>query len=175
MAQGASRMGGASVRTVRDVSAGGVVVRQGPQGREVALVGRGKPVRWGLPKGGIEQGETIDRAAVREAQEETGLHVRLIAPVGDIQYWFATRGTRHHKTVHFFLMEAVGGDVKDHDWENDEAAWFPIGEALTAMAFPNEVEIVRRAQEVWPTTRHGEGAEDPDAPPRVDGPTGLHL
>src|SRR5262249_11270818 len=39
-------------RTVRDVSAGGVVVRGGPAGPEVALVGRGKPLRWGLPKGG---------------------------------------------------------------------------------------------------------------------------
>jgi 8-oxo-dGTP pyrophosphatase MutT (NUDIX family) len=137
------------VRTVRDVSAGGVVVRQGRQGREVALVGRGRPVRWGLPKGGLERGETIDRAAVREAQEETGLLVRLIAPVGDIQYWFATRGMRHNKTVHFFLMEAVGGNLQDHDWENDEAAWFPADAAPTTMAFPNEADIVRRALALW--------------------------
>ena len=138
-------MRGARVRTVRDVSAGGVIVRAGPRGYEVALVGRGHPVRWGLPKGGLERGETVDRAAVREAQEETGLRVRLIAPLGDIEYWFGTRGVRHHKTVHFFLMEALGGDVKDHDWENDEAAWFPADQALAVMAFPNEAAIVRRA------------------------------
>ena len=169
------RRGDRGVRTVRDVSAGGVIVRQSAQGLEVALVGRGRPLRWGLPKGGLELGETVERAAVREAQEETGLRVHLLQPLGDIQYWFATRAVRHHKTVHYFLMQAVGGDLKDHDWENDEAAWFPISEALTAMAFPNEVQIVRRAQEVWPTARHVEGAEDRDAPPRVDGPTGLHL
>jgi 8-oxo-dGTP pyrophosphatase MutT (NUDIX family) len=134
---------------VRDVSAGGVVVRAGSAGPEVALVGRGKPLRWGLPKGGIEAGETIDHAALREAREETGLEVRLLAPVGDIQYWFATRAVRHHKTVHFFLMEATGGDVQNHDWENDEAAWFPIAEALNVMAFPNEIAMVRRAWDVW--------------------------
>ena len=137
------------MRTVHDVSAGGVIVRRGPGGCEVALVGRGRPVRWGLPKGGLEPGETIDRAAVREAQEETGLQVRLLAPLSDIQYWFATRGVRHHKTVHFFLMEAVGGDVRDHDWENDEAAWFPCEEGLAVMAFPNEVEMVQRALAAW--------------------------
>ncbi len=137
------------MRTVRDVSAGGVVVRRTDGGVEVALVGRGQPLRWGLPKGGVERGETIDHAAIREAQEETGLRVRLIAPVGDIQYWFATRGVRHHKTVHFFLMEATGGDVHNHDWENDEAAWFPIAEALNVMAFPNEIAMVRRAWDVW--------------------------
>jgi 8-oxo-dGTP pyrophosphatase MutT (NUDIX family) len=136
-------------RTVHDVSAGGVIVRGSPEGPEVALVGRGKPLRWGLPKGGLEAGETIDGAAVREAREETGLEVRMLAPIGDIQYWFATRAVRHHKTVHFFLMEAVGGNVADHDWENDEAAWFPIAEALTLMAFPNEIAMVRRGWEVW--------------------------
>jgi 8-oxo-dGTP pyrophosphatase MutT (NUDIX family) len=139
------------VRTVQDVSAGGVVVREGTNGPDVALVGRGKPLRWGLPKGGIEAGETIDTAALREAREETGLEVRLLAPIGDIQYWFATRSVRHHKTVHFFLMEAIGGDVQNHDWENDEAAWFPIAEALTVMAFPNEIAMVRRAWDVWRT------------------------
>ena len=134
---------------IRDVSAGGVIVRRGAGGCEVALVGRGTPIRWGLPKGGLEAGETLDRAAVREAQEETGLRVRLLGPLGDIHYWFATRGVRHQKTVHFYLMEAVGGDVSDHDWENDEARWFPIDEGLAAMAFPNEIAIVRRAREAW--------------------------
>jgi 8-oxo-dGTP pyrophosphatase MutT (NUDIX family) len=134
---------------VQDVSAGGVVVREGRDGLDVALVGRGRPLRWGLPKGGIEPGETIDTAALREAREETGLEVRLLAPIGDIQYWFATRSVRHHKTVHFFLMEAIGGDIRNHDWENDEAAWFSIAEALKVMAFPNEIAIVRRAWDVW--------------------------
>jgi 8-oxo-dGTP pyrophosphatase MutT (NUDIX family) len=69
-----------AVRTVRDVSAGGVVLREADSHLEVALVGRGQPLRWGLPKGGLQAGETIDRAAVREVQEETGLRVELAAP-----------------------------------------------------------------------------------------------
>ncbi len=152
------------MRTVHDVSAGGVIVRQGPAGWEVALVGRAAPLRWGLPKGGLERGETIDRAAVREAQEETGLRVRLVAPVGDIQYWFATRGLRHHKTVHFFLMEATGGDVRDHDWENDEAAWFPADQALAVMAFPNEAAMVRRALDQLARRQARDAASPPAAP-----------
>jgi len=150
-------------RVVRDVSAGGVIVRRGPRGCEVALVGRGEPPRWGLPKGTVEAGETLEHAAVREAQEETGLRVRLLRQLGDIQYWFVLRGVRHHKTVHFFLMEAVGGDIEHHDWENDVAAWFPIDEALAVMAFPNEVEIVRRAREACAPA--GSPASDSSAAP----------
>jgi 8-oxo-dGTP pyrophosphatase MutT (NUDIX family) len=142
------------MRTVRDVSAGGVVLRERDGRVEVALVGRGQPLRWGLPKGGLQARETLDRAAVREVQEETGLQVELLAPIGDIVYWFNTRGARHHKTVHYFLMRAVGGDVRDHDWENDEAAWFPVDEALRIMVFPNEVEIVRRALALWQQRPH---------------------
>src|SRR5262249_41200597 len=37
---------GATVRTVRDISAGGVILRDGADGCEVALVGRGRPIRW---------------------------------------------------------------------------------------------------------------------------------
>ena len=105
-------------------------------------MGRGKPLRWGLPKGGIEAGETIDRAALREAREETGLEVRLLAPVGDIQYWFATRAVRHHKTVHFFLMEATGGDLSDHDAEVEEVRWFEQAAAAGVLTFPNERRLL---------------------------------
>jgi hypothetical protein len=63
--------------------------------------------------------------------------------------------------VHFFLMEAIGGDLKDHDWENDEAAWFPADQVLAAMAFPNEAQIVRRALQAWSDR---DSALGPDAP-----------
>jgi hypothetical protein len=54
-------------------------------------------------------------------------------------------------------MEAVGGDLADHDWENDEAAWFPADAAPAAMAFPNEAEIVRRALALLPPRQQPHG------------------
>ena len=67
------------------------------------------------------------------------------SPLHDIQYWFVLHGVRHFKTVHFYLMEAVGGDTSLHDHEYDEAAWFPIGEAERRLSFANERLVVTKA------------------------------
>jgi 8-oxo-dGTP pyrophosphatase MutT (NUDIX family) len=115
-----------------------------------------------LPKGTPTRGESLEQTAVREVSEETGIQVRLIRPLHDIQYWFVLHGVRHYKTVHFYLMEAVGGDTSLHDHEYDVAAWFPIAEAERRLAFANERMVVARAM----TELEGlaEAAEVADAP-----------
>ena len=79
---------------------------------EVALVGRIRPRRWALPKGTPEVGETLEGTAVREVGEETGLLVQIEQPLDEIHYWFVWGGVRHSKTVHFYLMQMVGGDPR---------------------------------------------------------------
>ena len=133
------------MKTVRDVSAGGVIYRQHDGRLEVALVGKLSPRRWSLPKGGLQRGETLEQAAVREVTEETGLQARLVCPLGEIEYWFRWAGRRHFKTVHFYLMEAIGGDVSQHDHEYDLVEWFSLEDARRQMSYPSEVGIVERA------------------------------
>ena len=58
-----------------------------------------------------DPGETSEQTALREVAEETGLEVRITGPLDSIEYWFVQSGTRIHKTVHYFLMEPVGGDL----------------------------------------------------------------
>lgn len=133
------------MRTVRDVSAGGVITRRDGEGLQVVLVGRARPKRWNIPKGTPLPGETLEQTALREVREETGLFVRILERLGDITYWFSSRGIRHHKTVHFYLLEAVGGSVNEHDWEHDFVAWMDETAALRCMSFPSEMTIVERA------------------------------
>ena len=134
-----------SIRIVRDFSAGGVIYRHHQDGIDIALVRQRAPERWQLPKGTPKRAESREQAAVREAQEATGLIVRLVCPLGDIQYWFAVGGQRHYKTVAFYLMEAIGGDTSLHDAEYEEASWFVLADALERLAFANEVEILQTA------------------------------
>ena len=131
----------------RLVSAGGVVVRNGPGGVEVVLCGRREPERWSLPKGTPDVGESLEETAIREVQEETGLKVAIEAPLGSITYWFVRPEDRCrcHKTVHFYLMAPQGGALDRHDPEFDVVRWFPTEEALRVITYPNEVKVVEKA------------------------------
>ena len=100
---------------------------------------------WTLPKGTPNDGETSDQTALREVAEETGLVVRITAPVGAIEYFFTEAGQRVHKTVHYFLMEAVGGSLDAHDHEFDDVRWLALDEARTLMTFETERQIVEDA------------------------------
>jgi len=132
--------------TREQTSAGGVVVRH-HDGLQVCLINPAGRRVWGLPKGGVEPGETFGQTAVREVREETGIEASLEGELGTIDYWFYSREsrTRIHKTVHYFLMRADGGDVSDHDHEVSEARWLSVSDALDLMSYPNEREMVRKA------------------------------
>lgn len=127
------------------MAAGGVVVRQGERGLEVVLAGRRSDDTWVFPKGTPDRGESVEEAALREVREESGLEVKLLAPLGSIEYWFALPGQRIHKEVHFYLMEPTGGDVSLHDHEYDEVRWFPVEEARERLSFETYREILDRA------------------------------
>lgn len=126
------------------VSAGGVVYRHSDSGLDVVLCGRQSPVIWALPKGTPDCGETRKETALREVNEETGLKVQAETFLDTIDYWFVrfSDGNWCHKTVHYYLMTSMGGDLSQHDDEFDEVKWFPAHYALKAMTYENEAKIV---------------------------------
>ncbi|MSQ12292.1 MAG: NUDIX domain-containing protein [Dehalococcoidia bacterium] len=134
-------------RTERHVSAGGVVYRCIEDGLEIALCGRTRPKLWALPKGTPIAGETLEDTAHREVEEETGLKVVLEEPVEVVSYWFirAADGVRCDKTVHFYLMRAVGGSLEQHDPEFELVQWFPATEAVRLLTHVNEAKVAEKA------------------------------
>lgn len=125
------------------VAAGGVVIRRGEHGPEVVLAGR--EGMWVLPKGTPDADERIEDTATREVREETGLDVRIVRPIGQMEYWFALPRKRVHKVVHFYLMEALGGDTSRHDHEYDEVRWVPVDDARRMLSFETYREMLDRA------------------------------
>ena len=161
----------AKTRVETLVSAGGVVYRQREGRLETVLCGhwitsntghggsgqgdsngevRTEDVRWSLAKGTPDAGETMKETALREVREETGLEVEMLEQISSITYRFADRenAVRYHKTVHFYLMAPVGGDVSLHDPEFDIVRWFPMDEALKILIYPNETAVMRQANEL---------------------------
>ena len=140
------------METERQISAGGVVFRKRGRVIEVALISTKGGKVWGLPKGGVEEGENLARTAHREVKEETGLDGRILKNLGHIEYFFTFKDEegegvkRYFKIVYFFLMEYAGGDVFEHDKEVVDCKWFPIDEALKLMRYEDEREIIKKAK-----------------------------
>jgi NUDIX domain. len=85
---------------------------------------------------------------VREVEEETGIIGRVVAPLGTIDFWFVAEDRRVHKTVHHFLLRALGGELCDDDVEVAEVAWVPLGELESRLAYADERRLIRRATEL---------------------------
>jgi 8-oxo-dGTP diphosphatase len=142
------------IKSVREVSAGGVIWRRVGRRVEVVLVRPAGKSTWVLPKGGIEKGENFAQAAGRECREETGLEVTIGASLGAVAYVYSRRKKssgrllRVFKRVHFFLAEPVGGDPADHDDEIDEVAWVASNEALQRASHRTERDTISRALEL---------------------------
>ncbi len=141
----------ARLRTATATSAGGIVVRY-EAGRPHLVVGSRRRERdgrtWTLPKGTPKRDESTEETALREVTEETGLQVRITGPLDSIQYVFVQSGRRIHKTVHYFLMEPIGGDLSRHDHEFDQVKWVGFDEAAHVLTFETERALVARAADV---------------------------
>lgn len=76
---------------------------------------------WGVPKGHIDEGESIEDCARREVYEETGLTVELEDRLPDV----STKFKNEHKTVVTFLARQVCDKAPfANDGENVDVRWF---------------------------------------------------
>jgi 8-oxo-dGTP diphosphatase len=138
------------VTTMDQISAGGVAFRRSDSKPEIAIVSVKPKLRWQLPKGIVDPGESPQVAAVREVREEAGVETELIRLIETIEYWYRSakngKPVRYHKFVHFYLMEYKSGDVSQHDHEVEEARWVSFEEALELLDFKSEREVAEKAR-----------------------------
>jgi 8-oxo-dGTP diphosphatase len=112
-----------------------------PGDRVVLVARRFPPLGWALPGGFVEEGETVEAAAVREAAEETGLAVTLTDLVG--VYSDPRRDARKHTMSTVFLGRAAGEPRGGDDAA--EARAFGWGELPAPLCF-DHAEILADAR-----------------------------
>ena len=142
----------AKIETRDQISSGGVAFRWQDSNPEIVIVSVKPSLRWQLPKGIVDPGESPDVTAVREVREEAGIETDLISLIETIEYWYRStkygKPVRFHKFVHFYLLSYRSGDVTDHDHEVEEARWVSLDDAIKMLAFKSEREVVEKAREM---------------------------
>jgi 8-oxo-dGTP pyrophosphatase MutT (NUDIX family) len=155
-------------KTVREISAGGVVLRR-MQGRwHVAIIepntinadkvtrrasARPNGTVFALPKGAVDPGETPEETAAREIREETGLEVDLVRKLTDIKYFYVRSwGGRERvfKIVSFYLFRYASGRLglisPEMRVEVRRALWIPLEKAHEKLTYKGERQVVTLAQ-----------------------------
>jgi len=151
---------------VREISAGGVVVRcvagawnfaaiQPRRELLSAAPGAKKKSPGGLlalPKGLVDPGEKPDQTALREVHEETGVTASLVTKLRDVKYFYVRSwGDRERvfKIVSFYLLRYESGQIDDISREMrvevESAVWVPLEEAPIRLSYKSEREVVRQA------------------------------
>ena len=98
-----------------------------------------------LPKGHPDGPESAQEAALREVREEAGVEAEVVESLGQVRYWYQRGGRRISKSVEFFLLRYLSGDVADHDHEVEDARWVPAAQAAKTLTYDGERDMVRRA------------------------------
>ena len=101
---------------------------------------------WRTPGGGIHAGEDFTSGAVREALEETGLHVELRRYLVDARALFTNAGRELHWRTHVFLAETTDTDITVGDpGEIAEARWGTVDE----LAGPIRERLLANGHAFW--------------------------
>jgi 8-oxo-dGTP pyrophosphatase MutT (NUDIX family) len=153
---------------VREISAGGVVVRRSAEGWEMAAIEpekeapkavstakkRSQKVLLALPKGLVDPGEKPEQTAIREVREGTGLIATPISKLTDIKYVYVRSWgdkQRVFKIVSFYLLKYQSGIIDEIDFamrvEVKRALWIPLEDAALKLAYRGERDVIRQAQE----------------------------
>jgi 8-oxo-dGTP pyrophosphatase MutT (NUDIX family) len=133
-------------RIKQRVSAGGIVVRVQDGQALVALTREGDWPLYVLPKGGVEDGETLEQAARREIEEEAGLsELDLVSYLGTRERLNYNRS--RWMTVHYFLFRTRQERGSPTDPKHHVGvSWF-APDALPSMLWPEQQALIEELAE----------------------------
>lgn len=119
------------------------------RGTEVLIIHRMRYDDWTLPKGKLEVAESLPACAVREVREETGVTIRLSAPLDSISYEAGNAGL---KKVGYWGGVVLDSVTRAPDAEVDVVSWLPVRAALGKLTHSHDHFLVQQHLAQPPTT-----------------------
>ena len=92
---------------------------------------------WCLPSGGVEDGESVAQAALRETKEETGVDVELKSLVGI----YSRLGALPDTHAVLFSARPVGGKIQPQPGETIDVRYFPLDKLPEDLSFGHRQRI----------------------------------
>lgn len=123
-------------------SAGGVLVDKDK--KVVYLVYKSSIDEWLLPKGRIEENETIESTAQREIFEETG-HENLMSKLLSVQIRPDVANPSKSKIIFWFLSFLTNSNQKTNTQtasENFSGKWFSKDEAIKSLKWEDDKKLI---------------------------------
>ena len=128
------------------IAAGGLVTN--PQGEILWIYRRGF---WDLPKGKLDEGETIQTCAVREVQEETGLkNIQLLGMLCFTNHTYFDKYLNEEvvKRTYWFHMSipTLQDGIPQTTEDIEKIEWHSLGKARHCLdhTYPNILEVVEQ-------------------------------
>lgn len=136
-----------------DITAPAVVihlVRPGPDGPEFLLLRRADTLAgiWMSAAGRVEPGEKGWQAAMREAEEETGLIPHTLYTVDVVEHFYNIARDRVVVLAVFLGHVDRAAEVMLND-EHDAYAWLPIDEAIERTEFGGQRQVIRHIRDEY--------------------------
>jgi len=146
---------------IREFSAGGIVFKRKAKSEKrkadelLWLVCQHSQHKgWVFPKGFIGdniKGESVENTALREVKEETGITAKIVQKLQDSTgYFYVWKGEKRFKTVHYFLMKYISGDIKNHDFEMQAVEWLPTDKVLDRLTYKSDKQAFEQAFKLMP-------------------------
>lgn len=134
-----------------EFSAGGIVYKKDTEQTLILIAQHSQHHGWVFPKGFIGDtipGESKEAAALREVQEETGVVGNILQALTPITYEYTMDGKKRKKTVYYYIMEYVQGDVANHDWEMEKVEWLAMADIEKRLTYDSDKQVWEEAKKI---------------------------
>ena len=138
-------------------SAGLVPFRMTAQGPQFLLLYNLFFEQWQFPRGGVCKGESDRACALREFDEETGLHVTQVheACRTELHYVAQIRGYEMERTIIYYLAAVNSGEIRLGNDNHGEARWVATDEAWELLTETSPEQLPALDAAVAYLSQHG--------------------